>query len=198
MERNNTLISDLTESSNDVEVWAKILRVWEMKTAPDEIERHLIVSGPNGCRIEMTVPNSLIEKHYFGSIDENEWKKPQCLYMFLSNKFSKGVSTTPIQSDGLLHFVTLIESEDDPYEEMFGIPLTQINFKLKNEIGCELECEALGKLAQELDMKSWRLSKYQKTFLALRFWRVQYFDEGRVRITDRGRCSKFEFDPTWI
>lgn len=44
--------------------------------------------------------------------------------------------------------------------------------------GCELECEALGKIAQELDMKSWRLSKYQKTFLALRFWRVEYLDEG--------------------
>ncbi|KAG2298520.1 hypothetical protein Bca52824_034992 [Brassica carinata] len=60
------------------------------------------------------------------------------------------------------------------------------------------ECKALGKLAQKLYMKSWRLSKYQKTFLALHFWRVQYLDEGRVRITDGGPCSKFEFDPTWI
>ena len=46
MERNNTLISDLTESSKDVEVWAKVLRVWEMKSAPNEIECHLIVSDP--------------------------------------------------------------------------------------------------------------------------------------------------------
>lgn len=44
MERNNTLISDLTETSKDVEAWAKILRVWEMKPAPNETERHLIVS----------------------------------------------------------------------------------------------------------------------------------------------------------
>ncbi|KAL0864265.1 hypothetical protein Bca101_043383 [Brassica carinata] len=108
-------------------------------------------------------------------------------------------NTYPIDLLGwVTSFGTLIESEDDPYEEMFGVPLTKINFKLKNESGCELECEALGKLAQELDMKSWRLSKYQKTFLALRFWRVQYLDEGRVRITDGGPCSKFEFDPTWI
>ncbi|KAG2311449.1 hypothetical protein Bca52824_023006 [Brassica carinata] len=74
MERNNTLISDLTESSKDVEVWAKVLRVWEMKSAPNEIERHLIVSDPKGCRIEMIVPNSLCQKHYFGSFNENEWK----------------------------------------------------------------------------------------------------------------------------
>ncbi|KAG2314141.1 hypothetical protein Bca52824_017263 [Brassica carinata] len=126
MERNNTLISDLTESSKDVEVWAKLLRVWEMKSAPNEIEHHLIVSDP---------------------------KKTHCLYLFLSNKFYKGVSTTPIQS-----------SDDDPYEEMFGVPLTQINFKLKDESGCELECEALGEVAKELDMKSWWLSKYEKTF----------------------------------
>ncbi|KAG2313823.1 hypothetical protein Bca52824_016945 [Brassica carinata] len=30
-------------------------------------------------------------------------------------------------------FGTLIESEEDPYEEMFCVPLTQINFKLKDE-----------------------------------------------------------------
>ncbi|KAG2323323.1 hypothetical protein Bca52824_016536 [Brassica carinata] len=30
-------------------------------------------------------------------------------------------------------FGTLIESEEDPYGEMFGVPLTQINFKLKDE-----------------------------------------------------------------
>lgn len=47
MERNNTLISDLTETSKDVEVWGKILRVWEMKHAPNETERHLILSDPN-------------------------------------------------------------------------------------------------------------------------------------------------------
>ncbi|KAG2315199.1 hypothetical protein Bca4012_066001 [Brassica carinata] len=46
MEHNNTLISDLTKSSKDVEVWAKVLRVWEMKSGPNEIERHLIVSDP--------------------------------------------------------------------------------------------------------------------------------------------------------
>ncbi|KAL0734130.1 hypothetical protein Bca4012_010340 [Brassica carinata] len=126
MERNNTLILDLSESANDVEVWAKILQVWEMKTSPDEIERHLIMSDPNG------------------------W---------------------------VTSFGTLIEFEDDPYEEMFDVPLTQINFKLMNESGCELEFEALRKLAQELDMKSWMLSKYQKTFLALRFWRVQYLEK---------------------
>ncbi|KAG2299453.1 hypothetical protein Bca52824_035925 [Brassica carinata] len=92
-------------------------------------------------------------------------------------------------------FGTLIESEDDPYEEMFGVPLAQINFKLKDESGCELECEALGEVAQALDMKSWMLSKYQKTFLALHFWRVKYLEEGRVKITNGGPCSKFEFDP---
>ncbi|KAL0886193.1 hypothetical protein Bca101_010176 [Brassica carinata] len=199
MERNNTLILDLSESANDVEVWAKILQVWEMKTSPDEIERHLIMSDPNvSCRIEITVPNSLINKHYFGYFDKNQWRKTQCLYLFLSNKFSKGVSTTPIQLGWVTSFGTLIEFEDDPYEEMFDVPLTQINFKLMNESGCELEFEALRKLAQELDMKSWMLSKYQKTFLALRFWRVQYLEKGRVRITDGGPCSKFEFDPTWI
>ncbi|KAL0897588.1 hypothetical protein Bca101_081549 [Brassica carinata] len=107
--------------------------------------------------------------------------------------------TYPIDLLGCVtSFGTLIESEDDPYEEMFGVHLTQINFKLMDESGCELECEALGKLAQELDMKSWMLSKYQKTFLALRFWRVQYLTKGRVRIADGGPCSKFEFDPTWI
>ncbi|KAG2298818.1 hypothetical protein Bca52824_035290 [Brassica carinata] len=74
MERNNTLILDLSESANDVEVWAKILQVWEMKTSPDEIERHLIMSDPNGCRIEITVPNSLINKHYFGYFDKNQWR----------------------------------------------------------------------------------------------------------------------------
>ncbi|KAG2304358.1 hypothetical protein Bca52824_033009 [Brassica carinata] len=95
-------------------------------------------------------------------------------------------------------FGTLIESEEDPYGEMFGVPLTQINFKLKDESGCELECEALGEVAKELDMKSWWPSKYEKTFLALRFWRVQYLEEGRVKITNEGPCSKFEFDPTWI
>ncbi|KAL0713912.1 hypothetical protein Bca4012_020890 [Brassica carinata] len=78
---------------------------------------------------------------------------------------------------------------------MFGVPLTQISFKLKDESGCELECEALGEVAQELDMKSWMLSKYQKTFLTLRFWRVKYLEEERVKITNGGPCSKFEFDP---
>ncbi|KAJ4895288.1 hypothetical protein Rs2_22082 [Raphanus sativus] len=92
-------------------------------------------------------------------------------------------------------FGTFVEFEDDPYEEMFGVPPSQIEFKLKDESGCELECEALGKIAQELDMKSWRLSKYQKTFLALRFWRVEYLDEGKDMIKNGGPCSKFEFDP---
>ncbi|KAG2330557.1 hypothetical protein Bca52824_001737 [Brassica carinata] len=148
-----------------------------MKTAPDEIERHLIVSDLNGCKIEMKVPNSLIEKHYFGSFDENEWKvfrrfqvtpcdglimntphrfqikfvdRTQVFYgysltenpMFVPVPFQqvlqRGFDNTYLVSSGysagwVTSFGTLIESEDDPYEEMFGVPLTQINFKLKDE-----------------------------------------------------------------
>ncbi|KAG2311522.1 hypothetical protein Bca52824_023079 [Brassica carinata] len=234
MERNNTRILDLTESSKDVEVWAKIQRVWEMKSAPNEIERHLIVSDPKGYRIEMIVHNSLCQKHYFGSFDENQWKvfrrfevRPcdgfvrntphqfQIIFndrthVFYGYSLTENPMFVPVPFQQVLQrgfdntypivtsFGTLIESEDDPYEEMFCVPLTQINFKLKDESGCELECEALGEVAKELDMKSWWLSKYEKTFLALRFWRVQYLEEGRVKITNGGPCSKFEFDPTWI
>ncbi|KAL0696920.1 hypothetical protein Bca4012_064100 [Brassica carinata] len=144
------------------------------KTAPDEIERHLIVSDLNDCRLEMTVPNSLIEKHYSGSFDENEWKvfrrfqvtpcdglirntphrfhiifvdRTQVFYgysltenlMFVHVPFQRVLqrgfdNTYPIDLLGCVTlFETLIESEDDPYEEMFGVPLNQINFKLKDE-----------------------------------------------------------------
>ncbi|KAG2298928.1 hypothetical protein Bca52824_035400 [Brassica carinata] len=209
MERNNTLISDLTESSNDVELWAKILRVWEIKIAPDEIVRHLIVSDPNSCRIEITVPNSLIDKHYFGYFDENKWRvfrrfqvKPcdglirntthqfQIIFedrthVFYGYSLTENPMFVHVPFQQVLHkcfdnTYPIFESEDDPYEEMFGVLLTQINFMLMDESGCELEYEALGKLAQELDMKSWMLSKNRKTFLALRFWRVQYLDESYI------------------
>ncbi|CAF1930025.1 hypothetical protein Bca4012_072771 [Brassica carinata] len=95
-------------------------------------------------------------------------------------------------------FGTLKESEDDPYEEIFGEPITHISFTLKDESVCELECKASGELARELDMKSWMIMKYEKTFLALRFWRVNCIEQGRVMITGGGPCATFEFDPTWI
>ncbi|KAH0858602.1 hypothetical protein HID58_086863, partial [Brassica napus] len=65
MAHNNTLISDLSESSYNVEVWEKILRAWETITPHKLKERHL------GCRIEVTIPNNLIDKHYFCYFDED-------------------------------------------------------------------------------------------------------------------------------
>ena len=47
MAHNNALILDLSESSNNVEMWAKILRVWETITTHNLKERHLIVTDPN-------------------------------------------------------------------------------------------------------------------------------------------------------
>ncbi|KAG2298208.1 hypothetical protein Bca52824_034680 [Brassica carinata] len=140
MERNNTLISDLTESSKDVEVWEKVLRVWEMKSAPNEIERHLIVSDPK------IIFNDRTQLFYGYSLKENPMFVPVPFQQVLQRDFD---NTYPIVTS----FGTLIESEEDPYGEMFGVPLTQINFKLKDESGCELECEALGEVAKELDMK---------------------------------------------
>ncbi|XP_048614867.1 uncharacterized protein LOC125587779 [Brassica napus] len=212
MERNNTLISDLTESSINVEVWAKILRVWETKTAPNEIERHLIVSDPNIFRrFEVTPCDSLIRNTphefqikfsertqvFFGySLSENPMfvhvPFRQVLQMNFDNRY-------PIDLLGwVTKFGTLKESEDDPYEEIFGEPITHISFTLKDESVCELECKASGELARELDMKSWMIMKYEKTFLALRFWRVNCIEQGRVMITGGGPCATFEFDPTWI
>ncbi|KAG5393415.1 hypothetical protein IGI04_023378 [Brassica rapa subsp. trilocularis] len=74
MAHNNALILDLSESSNNVEMWAKILRVWETITTHNLKERHLIVTDPNGCRIEITIPNNLIDQHYFGYFDEDQWR----------------------------------------------------------------------------------------------------------------------------
>ena len=47
MAHNNTLISDLSESSYNVEVWEKILRAWETITPHKLKERHLVVASTN-------------------------------------------------------------------------------------------------------------------------------------------------------
>ena len=46
--------------------------------------------------------------------------------------------------------------------------------------GCQLKCKTLGQLSRELDMTSWPLSKYHKTFLALGFWRVNYIEQDQI------------------
>ena len=101
MAHNNTLISGLSESSNNVEVWAKRVRVQETITTHNLKERHLIVADPIvsynlslmfffggllckkfhfmimvywGCGIEITIPNNLIDKHCFGYFDEDQWR----------------------------------------------------------------------------------------------------------------------------
>ncbi|KAH0892962.1 hypothetical protein HID58_055391 [Brassica napus] len=86
---------------------------------------------------------------------------------------------------------TLIQSLDDPYEDIFGFMcmctnnIIRWNAKFKNSL-------------PEIWIRNWPLSKYHPTFLALRFWRVNYNDQGKVMITDGGQCAKFKFDPTWI
>ncbi|KAG2307948.1 hypothetical protein Bca52824_027696 [Brassica carinata] len=59
--------------------------------------------------------------------------------MFVSVHFQQVLlrgfdNTYPINLVGwFTSFGTFIESEDDLYEKMFGVPPTQINFKLKDE-----------------------------------------------------------------